>query len=52
MNHIVAIPAFKNNYIWAIHSSKGSEIAVVDPSDATPVLDYLKENKLKLSAFF
>lgn len=34
------------------YTPKGSEIALVDPSDATPVLDYLKEINLKLGAIF
>ncbi|MFI4938566.1 MAG: hydroxyacylglutathione hydrolase [Candidatus Berkiellales bacterium] len=50
MNKIVALLAFKDNYIWAIHSLEGSEIVVIDPGDAKPVLQYLKECKLTLSA--
>ncbi|MCS5711708.1 hydroxyacylglutathione hydrolase [Candidatus Berkiella aquae] len=50
MNNIIAIPAFKDNYIWAIHSLEGNKIIVVDPGDASPVLDYLQANKLSLHA--
>lgn len=49
MNPIVAIPALKDNYIWAIHCLAGKEIVVVDPGEAAPVIQYLKENKLTLS---
>lgn len=50
MNNIVAIPAFKDNYIWAVHSLHGQHIVVVDPGDAAPVLNYLQANKLSLHA--
>lgn len=43
---VVAIPAFNDNYIWCIHNNK--DAVVVDPGDATPVLNYLKENELNL----
>lgn len=35
------IPAFRDNYIWAL--SRGLRVAVVDPGDAQPVLDWLRE---------
>lgn len=50
MNKIIPIPAFKDNYIWAIHSPDGKHIAVVDPGDATPVLKYLQKYNLTLDA--
>ena len=53
MNKIVAIPALKDNYIWGIYSparSQKSEIIVVDPGEANPVLAYLKQNNLGLDA--
>ncbi len=52
MNKIIAIPAFKDNYIWALHSLDGSQVVVVDPGTAEPVLDYLRKNELALSAIF
>ena len=45
---VLAIPAFKDNYLWLIHD--GVNAAVVDPGDARPVLDALTENKLALTA--
>lgn len=46
--YIVPIRAFTDNYIWVIRDD--SQAAVVDPGDATPVLDYLRYEKLKLVA--
>lgn len=38
------IKAFNDNYIWTIE--KDGKIIVVDPGDAGPVIDYLKDKKL------
>ncbi len=48
MLKVEAISAFQDNYIWAI--TDGQTLAVVDPGDAQPVLNYLKQNKLPLTA--
>jgi hydroxyacylglutathione hydrolase len=45
---IIPIPAFSDNYIWAIRDS--THVAVVDPGDARPVLDYLAHEGLELVA--
>jgi len=45
---ILALPAFKDNYIWLLHD--GVHAAVVDPGDAEPVLTALAEHRLQLSA--
>lgn len=45
---VLAIPAFADNYLWLIHD--GVHAAVVDPGDAGPVLDVLRERGLRLSA--
>ena len=50
MNKIIAIPAFKDNYIWAVHSLQGQAVLVVDPGDASPVLAYLQAKNLHLHA--
>ena len=44
--NIFDIPAFTDNYIWAIQID--GYITVIDPGDSKPVLDILKEKKLKL----
>jgi hydroxyacylglutathione hydrolase len=48
MNNIVAIPAFKDNYIWAVHSLDGKQIVIVDPGMSQPVLEYLHTENLTL----
>jgi hydroxyacylglutathione hydrolase len=46
--HISAIPAFKDNYIWAIHDDQ--HVAIVDPGDAVAVLNFLNQRQLTLTA--
>lgn len=48
MLQIVPIPAFQDNYIWAVHD--GHVAAVVDPGDAEPVLRFLQAHDLLLGA--
>lgn len=43
------IPAFSDNYIWAILSSSGSNVCVVDPGDAAPVIEFLASRNLTLT---
>lgn len=50
MIDIIPIPAFHDNYIWLLMHPQCQYCAVVDPGDATPVLDFLKANQLTLSA--
>jgi len=45
---IVPIRAFKDNYIWCLR--RDSVAVVVDPGDASPVLDYLSREDLRLTA--
>lgn len=45
---VVPIPAFNDNYIWALHDTR--RVAIVDPGDARPVQDYLRREGLELSA--
>jgi hydroxyacylglutathione hydrolase len=44
---IIPIPAFKDNYIWLIHN--GQQALAVDPGDAYPVIETLKQLNLRLS---
>ncbi len=44
------IPALKDNYIWLITQPKNADCVVVDPGDATPVLETLKTQSLNLKA--
>lgn len=45
---ILTVPAFDDNYLWIIHD--GRQAAVVDPGDATPILEALARHNLALSA--
>lgn len=45
---VTAVRAFTDNYIWVL--SKAGEAVVVDPGDAAPVLRFLEQEGLKLSA--
>ena len=49
IKHIHPIPAFTDNYIWAIHAAESAQFAVVDPGDADPVFAYAQEHGLQLS---
>ena len=40
------IPAFNDNYIWALHDSQHA--VIVDPGDAVVVLNWLRHNNLQL----
>jgi hydroxyacylglutathione hydrolase len=48
MLEIVPIPAFADNYIWAL--LRDAHCVVVDPGDAAPVIAFLTERDLKLDA--
>ena len=43
MTTIIPIPAFRDNYIWAVRN--GRIAAVVDPGDAAPVLAWLDDER-------
>jgi hydroxyacylglutathione hydrolase len=51
---INSIPAFNDNYIWLINNNdtgcSENGCAVVDPGQAEPVLEYLKQHQLTLEA--
>lgn len=48
MPDIAAIPALRDNYIWAIHDDRSA--AVVDPGEAAPVQAFLNAHGLRLNA--
>lgn len=48
MLKVEPIPAFQDNYIWAVHD--GHAAAIVDPGDAAPVLAWLARRGLALGA--
>lgn len=47
MMKIIAIPALSDNYIWAL--IEGDKAIIVDPGDASPVVDYLHDHNLTLT---
>ena len=47
---IVPIPAFSDNYMWAIVDTKTGRTLIIDPGEAHPVIDFLEKNKLTLAA--
>ena len=46
---ITAIPAFNDNYIWAITHNENKTLALVDPGDAKPCLKFIEQNNLTLT---
>jgi hydroxyacylglutathione hydrolase len=49
MLDIKSIPAFNDNYIWLIENNQ-QHCALVDPGDARPVLEYIREHQLTLDS--
>ena len=45
---LIPVPAFQDNYLWLLHD--GHRALVVDPGDAQPVLDALRQDGLQLDA--
>lgn len=45
---VTGLPAFTDNYIWAIRAHDGPDCAVVDPGDAAVVRRWLGEQGLRL----
>lgn len=43
---VTPIPAFNDNYIWALHNRHGA--VLVDPGDASPCIEFLEKNSLLL----
>ncbi len=51
MLKITPIPAFENNYFWAIQPDpRLAQVIVIDPGDAKPVTDFLQQQRLTLTA--
>ena len=44
--NIFHIPAYTDNYIWVIQS--GADISVIDPGEASPILNLINHNNLNL----
>ena len=50
MVNILTIKAFDDNYIWLIKDSQSEHCIIVDPGDASPVLEVLKTQQLIVDA--
>ncbi|GLS89597.1 hydroxyacylglutathione hydrolase [Psychromonas marina] len=50
MVNVLTILAFNDNYIWLIKDSQSQHCVVVDPGDATPVLEMIESQALILDA--
>ncbi len=50
MFSVSPIPAFHDNYIWLLRQENSADAVVVDPGDATPVLEALDNQQLRLTA--
>ena len=46
---ITPIPCLTDNYAYIINDKNSGTVGVVDPSEAQPVISFLKKNKLKLN---
>ncbi len=50
MLQIIPLPALKDNYIWLLKNKASGHVAIIDPSEAEPVLDLLdKENLIPIA---
>lgn len=47
---VYPIPAFSDNYIWAIVDTKAAVFDCIDPGDAAPVIQFANEKQLNLRA--
>ena len=48
MIQVIPIPAFSDNYIWAIIGDEPGVFDCIDPGEAEPVIHFAKTNQLKL----
>lgn len=49
IHSITALPAFQDNYIWALENT-ARDLCVVDPGDPQPVIDYVESHGGRLEA--
>jgi len=52
ISRIHPIPVFTDNYIWTLIDDNQGLACVVDPGDASPVIEYLSAQDLQLSTIF
>ncbi|HKJ89224.1 MAG TPA: hydroxyacylglutathione hydrolase [Gammaproteobacteria bacterium] len=49
---VALIPALRDNYVALLHSPNGRNVAIIDPSEAEPVIRYLEAHDLQPVAIF
>jgi len=49
MLNIHLVPCLNDNYAYLVHDTASNAVAVVDPSEAAPVMDALRKHGLKLT---
>jgi hydroxyacylglutathione hydrolase len=47
---ITGVPALEDNYIWLIENERDRRVVIIDPGEATPVIDYLEREGLTAAA--
>ena len=50
MLKISPIPAFNDNYIWAIEPPESDDLIIVDPGDASPVFTHIESSNKRLTS--
>lgn len=45
---VIPIPAFTDNYIWALCDEENNHLSIVDPGDAAPVIKFIEKKQFKL----
>lgn len=50
MLEVTPVPAFRDNYIWLIHGLDRTQVVIVDPGDASVVIEKLAAEKLRPAA--
>lgn len=50
MFDIIQVPALQDNYFWILHQPGQTDAYVIDPGDATPILEALEHHQLTLQA--
>ena len=46
---ITPVPCLTDNYAYIVNDTDSKTVAVVDPSEAEPIISFLNEKKLKLN---
>lgn len=46
--HLEPVPAFEDNYIWAVHDQESA--LIVDPGEAAPILTWLADRRMRPAA--